>query len=144
LCSLIAVRAAEVMPITDPTSFRDKTIDWLEFFHATRRDALRRLMTPELIEEHRADPRGATTPHSADLQQILNYLRMSPVASKLFAYAQRPHEAYLIGAITARGQHTETLPGGPYGSEREAVHEVFLRRLIQNELIDGYLIKTGG
>ncbi len=122
------------MPLTEPTKYGDKTSAWLEVFNASRRQALQRLLSAEVVEEHASDPRGARRAHSPELQEILNYLRMSPISSKLFAYARVPHESFGIGAIAERGSRADILDDGPFSTEREAVHAVFLKRLAANGL----------
>ena len=116
------------MPLTDPTAYRDKTEDWLEVFRARRRAALLPLVTPELIAEHRANPKE---PHSRELQLVLNFIRgpATPVEGRSFVYVRRPYEEYGIGVITARGEPPVLLEDGPFASAREAHHQAFLRRL---------------
>ena len=49
------------MPIQDPAKYRDKTDDWVAFYHRVRRRELEPLVTANLIAEHRSDPRGLST-----------------------------------------------------------------------------------
>ena len=124
------------MPLTDPTVYRDKSEDWLEEFRARRIAALRPLVTPELIAEHRARPKE---PHSRELQLVLNFIRgpAAPVEGKVFVHVRRPYEEYGLAVMTARGTPPVLLDDGPFTTEREAHHAAFLRRLRAHGLLDG-------
>ncbi len=117
------------MSLSDPASCRDKTLDWMDHFNASRRNALARLVTPELIAEHRNDPSGANARHSPALQEVLIYLRTQPVGDKPFAYVEVPHRKYRMGRMRGRGNAPEILDGEVFTSERDAIHAVFLHRL---------------
>ena len=122
------------MPLTDPTAYRDKSEDWLEVFRATRVAALRPLVTPALLAEHRANPKE---PHSRELQLVLNFIRgpATPVEGKVFVHVRTPHEEYGLAVMTARGTPPVMLDDGPFASEREAHHAAFLRRLQAHGLL---------
>lgn len=124
------------MPLRHPHDYRDKTADWQDFFAARRRAALKPLVTPALLAEHAEDPRGADTPHSPALQDVLNYLHNQPTAGKSFAYAERPYARYRLGHMQGRGQPPVLSDGPLHASEREAVHAVFLARLVALGLLD--------
>lgn len=115
------------MPVSDPFAYPDKRNDWLETFRRQRAAALRPLLTPALIEEHRLNPRG---PHSADLQLVLNFVRgpAVPVSGKAFAYMRGPGD-YGVGLMTARGAPAQIFDDRRYTSEDEAQHAAFLHRL---------------
>lgn len=121
------------MPVSDPAQYRDKREDWLREFRARRIAALRPLITPTLLEEHRANPRG---PHSADLQLVLNFVRgpAAPIEGKAFAYQREPYADYGIGTMTVRGAPTAIVPGQDFATEREAQHAAFLHRLVTQGL----------
>ncbi len=115
------------MPVSDPNGYHDQRDDWLACFRAQRVAALRPLVTPALIEEHRRNPRG---PHGAALQLVLNYVRgpAVPVVGKAFAYQRSPGD-FRIGVMTARGEPAAIFEDQAYTSELEAQHAAFLYRL---------------
>jgi len=115
------------MPVSDPNSYHDPRSDWLAWFRAQRVAALRPLVTPALIEEHRSNPRG---PHGAALQLVLNYVRgpAVPVEGKAFAYQRSPGD-FRIGVMTARGEPAGIFNDQAYASELEAQHAAFMHRL---------------
>jgi branched-chain amino acid transport system permease protein len=117
------------MTLSDPASCRDKTLDWMSYFNANRRDELARLVTPELIAEHRNDPAGSVVRHSPALQEVLIYLRTRAVDGKPFAYAEQPYRKYRIGRMRGRGKAPEILNDEIFTTERDAIHAVFLHRL---------------
>ncbi|GAA4550643.1 hypothetical protein [Pseudonocardia xishanensis] len=97
-------------------------------FQKTRVEALRPLVTPDLVAAHRDNPRG---PHSHELNLVLNFVR-GPAFSmdrKPFALVLHPYDEYGLAFMTARGESVEVGPGSVYSSEPEAIHAVFLQRL---------------
>ncbi len=118
------------MPLSDPTRYRDKTLDWMAWFNARRCADLAVLLTPELIAEHERNPFGMNGPHSAALQEVLIFLRSAPTPEKPFAYAEEPHRRYRVGRMRGRGQAPDIATRPVYTSEQAAVHAVFLQRLI--------------
>ena len=125
------------MPIDDPGKYRDRTGDWMAFFNDVRSRELSAMLSPEIIEEHRKDPRGQETRHSEILQQILNHIHNMPTDGKSFAYAEVPHRAYKMGIMHARGVPPTMFHDTVYASEKEAVHAVFLQRLEQLGIAPG-------
>ena len=117
------------MPLTSPSQTRDRTEDWLEFWNARRRDAIRSLVTPDLLEEHRRDVTGARKGHSAALQKVLNYVRNLPTEGKQFIYAEQPFGPYRIATMSPRNESVALSPGPTYDSVAGAEHEIFLSRL---------------
>ena len=117
------------MPLSDPASCRDKTLDWMTYFNASRREALAQLVTPELIAEYQNDPSGSNARHSPALQEVLIFLRTQPVEGKPFAYVEEPHRKYRIGRMQGRGNAPEILDAEVFATERDAIHAVFLHRL---------------
>ena len=96
-------------------------------FDAKLRERIKALITPELIEEHRADPLGI---HSDTLDRVLNYFRRQPQAGKYIIVATRPWEEYRIGVLSGvRGQPAEILDEPTFATEHEALHGIFLRRI---------------
>lgn len=116
------------MPVHDPLNYRDKRDDWLHEFRARRVAALRPLITPALLAEHEAQPRG---PHSTELQLVLNLVRgpAVPLSGKTFAYVRDPFRDYGLARMTARGTPTDCIDGASYADENAAQHAAFLERL---------------
>ena len=99
-------------------------LDW----DAKQRERIKALITDELIAEHAAKPLGQ---HSDTLERVLQYFRRQPQAGKYIIVAVRPWEEYRIGVISGvRGQPATILDDdGPFASEEEAMHGIFLRRV---------------
>jgi hypothetical protein len=95
-------------------------------FHARRVQSLGPLITAEIVEEHRRAPLG---PHSDALQRVLNYLGLFPIDGKLITEhsASEWFVCRLAGFPAVRADRV----AGPFGSEAEALHEVFRRRLLE-------------
>lgn len=127
------------MPLSDPALYRDKREDWLEKFREIRCAALRQSITPQLIEEHRGNPRG---PHSVQLQLVLNLVRgpLMPMNGKTFAYVRVPFKDYAIGHMTPRGEPCAIDSSSSYSNEDAAQHAAFINRLA----VLGLHVATGG
>ncbi len=125
------------MPLTDPASVRDKSEDWMEEFRRRRVEALRPLVTPELVAAHRANPRG---PHSHELNLVLNFVRgpAFPMDRKPFVHLRTPYSEYGLALMTARGEPPVLVEEPTYASEQDAIHAAFLQRLSAHGL-DGAL-----
>jgi len=123
------------MPLSDPNTTRDKSEDWMVEFRRRRVEALRALVTPELVEAHRANPRG---PHSHELNLVLNFVRgpAEPMDGKPFVYLRKPYTEYGLAMMRGRGELPEILPDAQYSSETEGVHGAFLQRLAAHGLDD--------
>jgi hypothetical protein len=106
---------------------RDRQLEVYESFDRRARERTVALITDEIVAEHAANPAG---PHSDALQRVLRYLRRAPVPGKYVVVAVRPWQEYRIGVLTGvRGKAPTVLDDGPYGTETEAMHAVFLRRV---------------
>lgn len=115
------------MPAGETGTFRDRGAEVEERLDATIRDDLRRLVTARVIEEHRRRPTGR---HSPALAQVLAFLRQRPIEGKLAVLATLPGQQWLIIRLSGvPGVPHQPVDGGPYRSEGEALHAVFLRRL---------------
>lgn len=125
------------MAVSDPDRYRDRTADFMAMWHARRSAQVRELVTDELLAEHLADPVGEVNPHSNELTQVLNYLRMAPTAGKDFAYMTVPFERYRIGLISPRGDEV-TYPDDDrtFDSQRDVEQAIFIRRLVRFGLLD--------
>ncbi len=91
-------------------------------------EALRPLVTPELVAQHRRNPRG---PHSHELTLVLNFVRGPAFAMdrKPFVHLRQPYNEYGLALMTGRGEPAVLLEDTSYSSEREAIHAAFLQRL---------------
>lgn len=106
---------------------RDRQPEIYERFERNARTRIRPFLTPEVIAEHKRNPEG---PHSDALQRVLRVMRRAPVAGKYVIVAVRPWQEYRIGVLTGvRGEAPTVLDDGPYGSEEDAMHTVFLKRV---------------
>jgi branched-chain amino acid transport system permease protein len=94
-------------------------------FHARRVEALRPLITAEMVEEHRRAPLG---PHSDGLQRVLNYLGLFPIDGKLIT--EHDGEAWFVCRVVGFPAVRAERVAGPLESEAEALHVVFRRRLL--------------
>lgn len=117
------------MSVTQPSEERNGGAQWIEYFTARRIAQLREMVTPEILEEFRADPHGARG-RSQALAQILNFMRMQPIEDRVFAYAEVPFQRYHLGSMHAeRGVPPEIDESVTYATENEAIYGVFVRRL---------------
>lgn len=97
-------------------------------------DRVRRLLTPELIAEHRANPVGA---HSAELDFVLGVVRRhaSPEMDRLLIFATKDGEAERERLRVL--EHPTRTPAEPmavrepaYETVEEITHRIFLDRLL--------------
>ena len=106
---------------------RDRQLEVYELFDKDARMRASRLCTEAVLAEHAANPAG---PHSDALQRLLRYLRRAPLPGKYVIVAVQPWREYRIGSLTGvRGEPPVVLDDGPYRSEEEAMHAVFLKRV---------------
>ena len=96
-------------------------------------DRARQSVTPELIEEHKADPLGH---HSDALARVLNYFRRGEMADKYVIHRLAPaEERFRIMALAgARGMPPRVVDDREYTDINEAYHAVFLLRV--NDLLE--------
>jgi branched-chain amino acid transport system permease protein len=94
-------------------------------FEEMQRDYLRKLLTPEVIEEHRRSPQGQ---HSEALERLLIHFRRRPQAGKYAITADQQFNVYRIVALSGqRGGPPRAVEDRIYASAAEAHHGVFLR-----------------
>ncbi|MFD5316386.1 hypothetical protein [Streptomyces sp. NPDC127098] len=106
---------------------RDRQLEVYELFEKGARARAVRLCTDEVIAEHAANPAG---PHSDALQRVLRYQRRAALPGKYVIVAVRPWHEYRVGALAGvRGEAPVVLDDGPYRTEAEAMHAVFLKRV---------------
>lgn len=97
-----------------------------ERFHARRVAALRSVVTAVLVAEHRRSPVG---PHSEALQRVLNYLGLFPIDGKLIT--EFDGEQWFVCRLAVFPALSAERVDGPFGSETDALHAVFRRRLAE-------------
>lgn len=91
------------------------------------RKHVRSLVTDSLIAEHAEQPVGQ---HSDALERVLNYVRRTPLAGKYVIVVTKPFEEWRLGVLSGkRGTPAELVPDVTYHSEKEAMHDVFVRRI---------------
>ena len=106
---------------------RDRQLEVYELFDRRARERTSSLITDAVIAEHETNPAG---PHSDELQRVLRYMRRAPLPGKYVIVAVRPWQEYRLAALTGvHGQAPTVLDDGPYATEEEAMHAVFLRRV---------------
>jgi branched-chain amino acid transport system permease protein len=97
-------KGGEMLP-EEATETKDKDLIYWRRYDKMQRDYLKTLVTPELVEEHKNCPLGQ---HSEALERLLVYFRRQPLVDK-----------YAITVVEDK----------IYGSQDEAYHGVFLRRV---------------
>lgn len=111
----------------ETAAFQDRDLIYHQRFDARLRAHLRTLITPALIEEHRANPIGQ---HSDSLERVLNYFRRAPLDGKYALFELEPNRKYKIMVTTGRGgglpQDTDE---EVYTDKNDALHAVFLKRV---------------
>ena len=119
-----ALRCAE--PLGDVARYRTPSSRWRRY-DKMQRDYLKTLVSDELIDEHRRCPLGQ---HSEPLERLLLYFRRQPQVDKYAIVAVEPFKAYRIVALSGhRGVAPRVVEDKTYGSQEEAYHGVFLRRV---------------
>lgn len=117
------------MSLTGRTECHDRSEVITGRFNERRKRELRRLATPEVVAEFRRDVEGRT-PRSLALRHLLNFMRMTPIEGRVFAYAAAPFSEYYVGRLRgARGASPEIDESTRYSTEADAVFAAFMRRL---------------
>jgi branched-chain amino acid transport system permease protein len=115
----------EVMP-EEATEIADKNIVAYRRYDKRSRDHLKTLVTPEVLEEHRAKPYGQ---HSEPLMRLLAYFRFASIVDKYALRTDEPFKRYRLIALSGvRGVPPRIVDDKVYGSLHEAYHAVFLKR----------------
>lgn len=125
-------KGGEAMP-EEAAEVHDKQELYYRRFNKRLRERLKRLITPELIEEHRSDPLGH---HSDALARVLNYFRRGEMADKYVVHRMVPaEERFRILAVSGeRGMPPRVVDDREYTNIKEAYHAVFLLRV--NDLLE--------
>jgi branched-chain amino acid transport system permease protein len=129
--------------ITDPSKYRDRTRDWFDFFHSRRRQIIAQMITPEVIEEHKRDPRGTGGAHSRELGEVLRYIRNIPSDGKTFIYAMKPFHEYRLARMAGAGGTTQLIGNEIFKTEGDAAHAVFMSRLAELGLWNSPISESG-
>jgi branched-chain amino acid transport system permease protein len=121
---------AGVIPPARRSSAVDKALHYYERFDRRLRAELKRLISDELIAEHRENPLSERGPQSEALRRVVNYFRRAPQAGKYVVIAVEPWREYRLGLLgAARGEAPKVLDEPVFASEAEALHGVFLARV---------------
>jgi len=108
-------------------AYQNKDLLCYERFDRVIRGQIKRLITPELVEEHRRATVGA---HSDALSRVVNYIRRAPLPGKFAVYAIKPFGPYRIIALSGvRGKRPEFVGEEEYATLDEIYHAIFLKRI---------------
>jgi len=110
--------------------FANKAAAFEERFDQQLRERLKKLLTDDVIAEHRDNPLGFKGYHSNELQQVVNYFRRARMAGKYVIVCVDQWKDYRIGVSTGvRGVPPRVLDEPRFGTPDEALHGVFLSRV---------------
>jgi branched-chain amino acid transport system permease protein len=119
-------KGGEVMP-EEAITMLDKATIANRRFDKQRREELKLLVTPELLEEHRRDPTGKR--HSDALMRLLVHFRSASIVDKYALRVDEPFKRYRLIALSGvRGVPPRLVDDRVYGSLPEAFHAVFQKR----------------
>ena len=105
----------------------DKQAIFVRRFDARLRAELKRLITEDLIKEHRAT---FGKRRSDALERVLTYFRSAAVTDKYAILAVKPFAEYRIVALSGRrGVPPRAVDDQVFTSEQDALHGVFLKRV---------------
>ena len=111
----------------EATEIADKQAIFLRRFDAALRAELKRLISDDLIEEHRTT---FGKRRSDALERVLTYFRSAPVADKYAVLAVKPFAEYRIVALSGRrGVPPRAVDDQVFTSPEAALHGVFLKRV---------------
>jgi hypothetical protein len=129
------------MPLTGRSLCHDRSEVIRKRFDERRRFQLRAALTPQIEEEFRVDVEGRRS-RSLALRQLLNFIRMSPIEGRPFAYAAPPYREYFLARLHAgRGIPPSIDVSRGYASKQEAIFAVFQTRLADLQVA---ISKDGG
>jgi branched-chain amino acid transport system permease protein len=111
----------------EATEIADKQTIYLRRFDAQLRLELKRLITDQLVEEHRTT---AGKRRSDALERVLAYFRRTAAADKYAVLAVKPFAEYRIVALSGRrGVPPRVVDDQVFHTPDEALHGVFLKRV---------------
>ena len=106
---------------------RDRSVIAVERFEARTRASIRRLLTKKTIAEHKRNPLGD---HSDALKRVLNYLRRSSTLTPYVLVCTKPFREWRLAQLSGeRGKAPTFIDAPTYGSEAQAMHALFLKRV---------------
>ncbi len=121
-----AEKGGEMLP-EEATETADKSLIYQRRYDKMSRDHLKKLVTPEVIEEHRVTLNGQ---HSEALERLLIYFRTRPQEEKYAIMAVELFKGYRIVALSGhRGVAPRVVEDKIYPTPDEACHGVFMRRV---------------
>jgi branched-chain amino acid transport system permease protein len=123
----------EVMP-EEATEIFDKQEIYFRRFNKRLRENLKKMITPELIEEHRINPTGN---HSDKLSRVLNYFRRAETTDKYGIKRVIKNKSFIYKIIAFSGRKTHpprNVDDKEYDKLSEALHAVFILRV--NDLLE--------
>jgi branched-chain amino acid transport system permease protein len=109
----------------DTPDVEDKDLLFRDYFDRMQRRYLRGLVSPEVIEEHRAKPLGQ---HSEPLERLLHYFRERPLAGK-YAVLREAASYRIVALSGVRGVAPRPAGEERFATAAEAYHGIFLRRI---------------
>jgi branched-chain amino acid transport system permease protein len=119
-------KGGEVMP-EEATEIVDKQMIYVRRFDKRLREELKKLVTDELIEEHRRTTGGR---RSDALERLLTYFRRAAVVDKYAILMVKPFAEYRIVALSGRrGLPPRMVDDRTYQTPEDALHAVFLKRV---------------
>ena len=111
----------------EAVTMHDKALIANRRFDKQRREELKKLVTPEILEEHRRDPSGVR--HSDALMRLLVHFRSASIVDKYALRVDEPFKRYRLIALSGlRGVPPRLVDDRVYPSLPEAFHAVFLKR----------------
>jgi len=125
-------KGGEAMP-EEATEILDKQELYYRRFNKRLRERLKKMVTPELIQEHRINPLGH---HSDALSRVLNFFRRGEMADKYVIMRLKDgEERYRIMAVSGiSGMPPRIVDDREYEALNDAYHAVFLLRV--NDLLE--------
>jgi branched-chain amino acid transport system permease protein len=103
---------------------QDRDIIVRDRFDEFRREFLRTLVTPDVIEEHRRSPLGQ---HSERLERLLIYFRQRPLDQRYAVMAAEPFRKYQVVRLSGhRGAAPRVVDEVIHASAHDARHGLFL------------------
>ena len=110
----------------DEATLRDGNSVYRDHFDSMTRQHLKKIVTEDLIEEHRRKPTGR---HSEALERVLAYFRRLPLPHQ-YALHREPDGGFRIVALsTERRGRPKPVDETHYTTLNDAYHGVFLKKL---------------
>ncbi|MFA5121453.1 hypothetical protein [Zavarzinia sp.] len=97
-----------------------------EYFDSKTRRYLKRVITPDLIEEHRRDPHAQH--RSEALGRLMFYFKNLPIDQQ-YALRLMPDGRYRITDIPRPGHPPVAVDGTDYADPAAGLHGIFLRKI---------------